>query len=156
MERTSLLRQDKRSCSTTLSAPYTGLASFGRTLCPAPSQGLVSSYRKPSLLKLCCSTACLENCSNRSGSNLAKPGQYFVITLIFHGLPANSLLLLPELLHRAAFLVLLWEPQGCLEYAVWEITKGKFYKQARVLGETWGAPCLMGISPASPQRERQS
>lgn len=99
-----------------------GLTSSG----PAPSQVLLSCCRKPSLHQLCCrlvpsqmlcSTACLQNCS---GSNLVKLCQYFVITLTFQDLPANSLLLLPELLQ--AFLVLLGS-QGWLECAVRDYQK---------------------------------
>lgn len=39
VERISLLREDKRTCSTALCAMCTGLASFGRTHRPAPKPG---------------------------------------------------------------------------------------------------------------------
>lgn len=113
MERTSLLRQDKRSCSSTLCATHTGLASPGRTCCAGPIWSWSAATQSPphtssaadSSSQMLCSSACLGNCASRSCSNLVKPGQYFVITLIFQDLPVNSLLLLPELLR--ALLVLL-------------------------------------------------
>lgn len=129
VERTSLFRWHWRRCSTTLSMTYTGLASFGRTCCHAPSQVLDELVKKTLPVQALLQAGCLPDAVQHylPWQSLPPSGPNFLSTY----------LRTPCLCFQRYFSIFLAHSQpsaACKIRAVRVTTKGNDYKSPKALG----------------------